>query len=121
MSTTSIKSQITKHIKSSMGSEKPRLNNWYVGITNNLDRRKAEHNKKTLDIKFWKTFDAKTMKDANVIEAYFNTKGTINQSYKGGAIKTSKYVYVFKKPISKPQGLNGAFTNRNLISQLFEQ
>lgn len=38
-----IKSEITKHIGKSMGSENPRLNSWYVGITNNTKRRKAEH------------------------------------------------------------------------------
>ena len=119
MTANSIKSQITKHIKSSMGSENPRLNGWYVGITNNANRRKGEHSKSKLGLKYWKTFTAKTMNDANIVEAYFSQKGTMNLSSKGGAIKTSKYVYVFKLPVSKPQGLNGVFTLNNLISQLF--
>lgn len=120
MTTTSIKSQITKHIKSSMGSENPRLKYWYVGITNSLNRRKAEHKISTLEIKFWKTFDAESMENANSIESYFSNKGTSNRPSKNGAKEDSKFVYVFKKPISKPIGLNGPFTEKNLIDQLFE-
>ena len=60
------------------------------------------------------------MKSANEVESYFSTKGTVNRPSKNGAIKSSKFVYVFKKPISKPTGLNGVFTDKNLIDQLFE-
>ncbi len=120
MTTTSIKSQITKHIKSSMGSENPRYKGWYVGITNSTDRRKAEHRINVLGIKYWKTFDAESMENANEIEAYFSIKGTSNRPSKNGAIDNSKFVYIFKKPVSKPAGLNGPFTDKNLIDQLFE-
>lgn len=119
MKKSSIKSQITKHIKSSMGSENPRYKGWYVGITNNLERRKAEHRINVLGIKFWKTFEAESMENANEIEAYFNEKGTSNRPSKNGAVNNSKFVYAFKKPISKPTGLNGPFTDDNLIDQLF--
>lgn len=120
MTISSIKSQITKHIKASMGTEKPQMNLWYVGITNNEKRRKAEHNYKFLGIKHWKSFTTKSMNDANSIEQYFHEKGTSNKPSKYGAIGTSKIVYVFKKPSSKPQGLNGPFTEKNLFEQLFE-
>lgn len=120
MTATAIKSQITKHIKSSMGSEKPRLKNWYVGITNNTERRKAEHRVNVLGLEYWQTFEAENMGKANEVEAYFSNKGTVNKPSKNGANKNSKFVYVFKKPTSRPMGLNGAFTDKNLIDQLFE-
>lgn len=120
MNSTAIKSEITKHIKKSMNSSEPRLNTWYVGITNDTKRRKAEHKVDKLGLKFWKTFDAETMENANEIESYFSKKGTINRPSKNGANKFSKFVYVVRKPNSKPTGLNGPFTDKNIIDQLFE-
>jgi len=120
MKTAAIKSQITKHIKSSMGSDNPRLINWYVGITNDTDRRKAQHKINNLGLKYWKTFEAENMEKANEVEAYFSKKGTINRPSKNGAKRNSKFVYVFKKPTSRPMGLNGPFTDRNLLDLLFE-
>lgn len=116
----SIKTQITKHIKTSMKSNNPRLNGWYVGITNNTKRRKAEHRINVLGIKFWKTFETESMEKANEVEAYFSERGTANRSSSNGANRNSKFVYVFKKPISKPSGLNGLLTDDNLIEKLFE-
>lgn len=120
MTTSSIKSQITKHIKSSMGTDNPRMNLWYVGITNDENRRKAEHNYKFIGIKYWKSFLTKSMEEANSIEQYFHKKGTINKPSKYGAIGTSKIVYVFKKPSFKSKGLNGAFTFNSILNELFE-
>jgi len=121
MNKTAIKSQITKHIKKSMNSENPRLKNWYVGITNNEKRRKAEHKAKMLNLKFWKSFNAGTLNNANEIEAYFSEKGTSNRPSKNGANEKSKFVYVFKKPNKKPTGLNGVFTEKNLFDFLFDE
>ncbi|NOZ46498.1 MAG: hypothetical protein GXO79_06915 [Chlorobi bacterium] len=120
MNKTTIKSEITKHIRKSMGSSKPRLNSWYVGITNNTKRRKAEHRVNVLGLKFWKTFDAETMENANEVESYFSQNGTINRPSKNGANKFSKFVYVVRKPNSRPSGLNGPFTDENIIDKLFE-
>ncbi len=110
MNKTSIKSEISKHISKSMNSKKPRLNSWYVGITNDTKRRKAEHRVNALGLKFWKTFDAETMEDANEVEAYFSNKGTINRPSKNGANRYSKYVYVFRKPTTKAKGLNSSLS-----------
>tara|TARA_R110002049_G_C8951256_1_gene545910 strand:- start:41 stop:403 length:363 start_codon:yes stop_codon:yes gene_type:complete len=120
MNKTSIKSEITKYIGKSMGSKEPRLNSWYVGITNDTNRRKAEHRINVLGLKYWRTFDAETMENANEIESYFSKKGTINRPSKNGANRFSKFVYVFRKPTSKPTGLNGPFTIDNIIDKLFE-
>lgn len=93
-----IKGAITKHIKSSMGSENPRYSLWYCGITNDTERRKAEHNikKKGIKIDFWKSFNAETMNDAQIIEVEMFNRGMINKPHKGGAHIGSKNVYVFK-------------------------
>ena len=120
MESKTIKTKISNHIKKSMGSKNPILKKWYVGITNNEKRRNAEHKTKLLDIKFWKCFDAESLENANEIEAYFSALGTSNRPSKNGANQNSNLVYVFKKPISKPKGLNGAFTDKNLIDFLFE-
>lgn len=120
MTTSGIKSQITKHIKLSMGTDRPRMSLWYVGITNNENRRNAEHNNKNIGIKFWKSFTAKSMHDANVVEKYFHEKGTSNMPFKNGAIESSKVVYVFKIPNSKPKGLKGTFNMNNILNELFE-
>lgn len=115
-----IKAQITKHIKKSMNSQRPRLGAWYVGITNDAKRRKAEHRIGVLKYKYWKVFNAKTMEEANEIEAYFSKKGTINRPSKNGANESSTCVYIFRKPNDKPMGLNGVFTDKNIIEDLFK-
>ena len=91
MNKVSIKSEITKHFSKSMNSEKPRLDSWYVGITNDTKRRKGEHRVNVLGLKYWKTFDAETMENANEIESYFSKKGTINLPSKNGA---NSFIYV---------------------------
>src|SRR5690554_1567641 len=98
MNKTSIKSEITKHIAKSMGSKNPRLNSWYVGITNDTKRRKAEHRIKVLGLKYWRIFEAETMEFANEIESHFSEKGTMNRPSKNGANGYSRFVYVFRKP-----------------------
>ena len=120
METSSIKSQITKHIRATMKSENPRLHLWYVGITNYERRRMAEHNAEKGLVKYWKCFNAETVDKANEVERYFHTKGTRNSASRGGAIRNSIYVYVFKWPTSKPAGLNGLLSEKNLLDQLFK-
>jgi predicted GIY-YIG superfamily endonuclease len=120
MNKTSIKSEITKYITKSMGSKTPRLNSWYVGITNDTNRRKYEHRINVLGLKYWRTFDAETMENANEIESHFSQKGTMNRPSKNGANRYSRFVYVFRKPTSKPTGLNGPFSMDNIINKLFE-
>lgn len=123
MDVISIKAQISKHIKKSMGSENPRLSNWYCGITNNESRRKAEHNLNKGFVKYWKCYDALTKQKANEIESYFSQKGTNNAPHSGGANSNSRYVYVFKLNTSyqqKQKGLGGPIISSNeIIKQLF--
>ena len=121
MDTSSIKGQFTRFIKETMGSENPRLNGWYCGITNNESRRKAEHNNSKGKISNWKCIDAGSMKKANEVEAYFSSKGTRNLPNPNGAVKSSRWVYIFKLPSrnSKNYGLGGVVTDKTLYDYVF--
>lgn len=78
MKSSSIKTQFTKHIKETMGSENPRYSLQFCGITNDEARRKAEHKYKFGEIANLKCIDAENLKEANLIEVYFSEKGTQN-------------------------------------------
>ena len=119
MKVTGIKGEFTKFIKKSMGSESPRFSGWYCGITNNEERRKAQHNYTRGNIKYWKCVYAGTMKKANEVERYFSEKGTINLPSPNGARASSKWVYIFKLPASKQMGLGGVLDSELLYNQIF--
>jgi len=120
MKTTSIKGEFTKFIKKSMSSENPRFSGWYCGITNNEERRKAQHNYARGNIKYWKSTNAGTMKKANEVERYFSEKGTINLPSPNGAKASSKWVYIFKLPVIEQIGLGGALDSESLYNQIFK-
>ena len=61
---------------------------WTIGITDDLDRRKREHNNPF----YWYQSDAITESSARKIEKYFLDKGM--KGAPGGGISPS-YVYVF--------------------------
>lgn len=71
---------------------------WYAGITNDENRRRIEHAVKNKEaIRCWKCWDAKSLRIANALESSLSARGFLNSPYKGGAISTSKYIYVYKK------------------------
>lgn len=119
MNTRSIKAQFTIFVMNSMGSKNPRMDGWYVGITNNENRRKGEHNRNRGKILYWKCLDAGSMKKANEVEKYFSEKGTRNLPSINGATKDSRWVYIFKLPTVKNRGLNGAITDEILYNFIF--
>lgn len=106
METRAIKGELTKFVKATMGSENPRFNRWYAGITNNEKRRKGEHSVRNGKIMHWKCINAGTMVKANEVESYFSAKGTQNMPQPQGANIASKWVYIFKLA-SQPKGMNG--------------
>ena len=72
--------------------------NWYAGITNDTNRRKIEHAIKNNDkIRCWKCWNAKSLRISNALEDSLSRRGFSNAPHKGGAIATSKYIYVYKK------------------------
>lgn len=71
--------------------------NWYIGITNNTQIRKAQHIKekstKALYFNYW---DAGNKITAVEIEKYFHSLGMKDNATIGGAKSDSCYVYIFK-------------------------
>ncbi len=65
---------------------------WYIGITEDLVRRKAEHESEGKDTKFWKEWEADTETIARNVENYFLNKGMKGGT--GGAGHPT-YVYIF--------------------------
>ena len=61
---------------------------WTIGITDDLDRRKREHN----NPRYWHQWDAITESSARKIEKNFLDKGM--QGATGGGISPN-YVYIF--------------------------
>ena len=102
-----------------MNSENPRFNLWYCGVTNYENRRKAEHNLKHGLVGHWKYLDAKNKIEANSVERYFSEKGTVNSPNPFGLKENSKWVYIFKIPANRPQGLSGPFNIETILHQLF--
>lgn len=71
--------------------------NWYVGITNNVNLRKAQHQKgKNIPALHFKSWNAETKSNAIEIEKYFHNLGMKDKSSVGGARDSTTYVYVFK-------------------------
>lgn len=61
---------------------------WTIGITNNVERRKGEHD----DPKYWRDWKADSEKDARDIEKYFQDKGMKGDT---GGGDNPTYVYIF--------------------------
>lgn len=120
MSPRYIKAVFTKHIKASMNSENPRLNLWYCGITNDTNRRIAEHKTNKGPIKHLKFIETLTKEYANEVETYFQKKGTINRSNVGGAVKNSRFVYIFKVSNEYVKNRGLAAPDVNLIDTILE-
>lgn len=64
-------------------------NAWYIGITNDPDRRKREHAR----VRGWEYWDAGSKEIATLIEDYFTDRGMNGGG--GGGNEDSKYVYVY--------------------------
>ena len=74
---------------------------WYIGITNNPERRKKQHKSKSLkegyNVSFFEFWYAKTINISSAIETYWHLQGMLETDQKGNIKTTSVYVYVFKK------------------------
>lgn len=99
-----IKTEFSKFVKENSKKE-VEFSKWYVGITNAVKRRIAEHNVNKGKIKLFTSKYAFSLENANEIEKIFAKIGTANAVQKGGANTSSKYVYIFKMP--SKEGLSG--------------
>ena len=94
-----IKRAIADHIHPNNGRSDIYVNyrNWYVGITNNVNLRKIQHQKgKNIPALHFKSWNAESKNNAIVIEKYFHDLGMKDKSSVGGARESTTYVYVFK-------------------------
>ena len=80
-----IKNAIEKRVKS---TKSKKYSIWTIGITDDPDRRKAEHKNPT----YWMQWRADTDTMARNVEKYFKDKG-MKGDVGGG--KTPNYVYIF--------------------------
>jgi len=65
---------------------------WTIGITDNAERRKKEHEDEGKSVRHWSHWKADTEAIASVVEAYFIDKGMKGGT--GGGERPT-YVYVF--------------------------
>lgn len=74
---------------------------WYVGITNNPNKRQKEHeNKGNIDgfhVEYFEFWDARTVNIALAVETYWHERGMLETDKKGNYKTDSIYIYVFKK------------------------
>ncbi len=69
--------------------------NWYVGITNQVPRRKASHQRRLgQDLEIFASWKARSAREAADIEKRFLNQGMKGSG--GGWVKDSKFVYVYK-------------------------
>lgn len=83
-------SEIKQAIQTKIGQTKYEI--WTIGITEDLQRRKSEHDSKGQDTKYWKDWKADTEDIARSVEAYFIDKGMKGGTGGGGH---PSYVYIF--------------------------
>lgn len=89
-------SDIKKELKAHIDKEGSAYSKWYVGITNDSDRRLEEHNVDTAKGKsWWITRTASTDEISRRVEQYFIDMGT--DGGEGGGDENSKTVYAYKK------------------------
>ena len=81
MSEQEIKNEIEGCIKGNYSA-------WTIGVTDDLERRKGEHN----NPQYWHQWDAATESIARRIETYFLDKGCKGA---GGGRGNANYVYIF--------------------------
>jgi len=78
--------------------------NWYIGVTNNPNVRKAQHeNQKQLTALHFQFWEADTKENALEVELYFHELGMLDKHGQGGIRNSSTVVYVFK---IKPHALD---------------
>jgi hypothetical protein len=65
---------------------------WTIGITDDTERRKGEHESEGKDVKYWTDWEADSESIARDVEDYFLKKGMKGG---GGGGKSPDHVYIF--------------------------
>jgi hypothetical protein len=84
--------QLKEFCKDGRGCRPKSYENFYCGVTNDLDRRAEEHN-----ATFLGHLKAQSAKAALVLEARMHEEGFCTGKQLGNAAEDSVYVYVYKK------------------------
>lgn len=87
------KREIIDAIEKRITGAKAPYSKWYIGVTNDLERRKEEHKKDGKNVKHWKDWKADDEKDARDIEQFYINKKKMKGGTGGGEKPT--YVYIF--------------------------
>jgi len=66
---------------------------WTIGITDDPERRKGEHEADGKDVRRWKDWEADSKGDAEYTETYFIGRGM--QGGEGGGTPETRFVYIF--------------------------
>ncbi len=69
-----------------------RYSSWIIGVTDQPDKRKQQHERDGKDVSYWHQWDASTELVARRIERYFVDKGCRGA---GGGPGNANYVYIF--------------------------
>lgn len=71
---------------------------WYAGITNDQKRRNKEHRiKNARDCKYWKYWDARSLRIAVALETALKELELCHEDGQRGANINSRFIYVYKK------------------------
>ncbi len=69
-----------------------RYSSWTIGVTDQPDKRKQQHERDGKDVSYWHQWDASTELVARRVERYFVDKGCRGA---GGGPGNANYVYIF--------------------------
>jgi len=69
-----------------------RYSSWTIGVTDQPNERKQQHERDGKDVSCWHQWDASTESAARRIEHYFVDKGCKGA---GGGLGNANYVYIF--------------------------
>ncbi len=71
---------------------------WYVGITNDEDRRKKEHEiKNNAECRFWNCWNMRTKRLARALESALHKQGLLDKDSPGNIKESTKHIYIYKK------------------------
>ncbi len=98
MNKDTIISQINDKVDNTGIENKPNLTRkekypyWYIGITDDPDRRKQEHIDNKKNVKFWTEWPVDNEDDAGEIEKHFHD---LRMKGSGGGSKNPTHVYIY--------------------------